>query len=119
MRLRHIVPAICSGVMLLACGFTEIFHAPQVGNIVLTYTGPTTLTVGDTVPVAVTVTVDGASIPNPPLFVTSDTSSIVISARSDTMIALSRGAGTLTIRYVASIFTNSYPTILQPVRVNP
>ena len=120
MRLRLILPALGCSAFVVGCGLAEVFGSPQVGNVVLTYTGPTTVYVNDTIPVAVNVTVAGASVPNPHLSITSsNTSIIVLSARSDTLIARSRGLDTLTIKLVASIFTDSFPTILQQIRVNP
>jgi hypothetical protein len=120
MRLRQIVPLLASSVLVLACGLGELFSSPKVGDVVLTYTGAEVLTIGDRAPVAVTVTVGGALLPNPRLTVTPrDTSIIGLSPNGDTLIARDRGFDTLTIRLVASIFTDSFPTILQPVRVNP
>ncbi len=120
MRLRHILPALGCSAFVVGCGLAEVFGSPKVGNVVLTYAGPTTVYVNDTIPLAVNVTVAGASVPNPHLSITSsNTSIIVLSARSDTLIARGRGFDTLTIKLVASIFTDSFPTILQQVRVNP
>ena len=119
MRLRHILPALGCSAFVVGCGLAEVFGSPQVGNVVLTYTGPTTVYVNDTIPVAVNVTVAGASVPNPHLSITSSNTSIIaLSARSDTLIARGRGFDTLTIKLVASIFTDSFPTILQQIRVN-
>ncbi len=120
MRLRHILPALGCSAFVVGCGLAEVFGSPKVGNVVLTYAGPTTVYVNDTIPVVVNVTVAGASVPNLHLSITSsNTSIIVLSARSDTLIARSRGLDTLTIKLVASIFTDSFPTILQQIRVNP
>ncbi len=119
MRLWHIVPA-CGSMLLLACGFADLFSSREVDDVVLTYTGPTAVTVGEHTPVAVTVSVRGAPIANPRLSLSSSDPTIVtFSADGDTIIAVSRGFDTLTIKLVASIFTDSFPTILQPVRVNP
>ena len=119
MQPRQILPALsCS--LLLGCGFEEIFRSPKGGAVVLTYTGRTNLKVSDRIPVPVAVEVGGASVLNPRLSVTSsDTSIIALSPQSDTLIARSRGQVTLTIKLVASICTDSCPTILQEVRVTP
>ena len=120
MRLWHILPAFGCSAFVVGCGLAEVFGSPQVGNVVLTYTGPTTVYVNDTIPVAVSVTVDGAAVPNPHLFITSLYPSIIaLSSTSDTLIALSRGFDTLKIQFAASIFTDSFPTILQPIKVIP
>lgn len=119
MRLRHILPALCGGA-LFACGFADLFNSAQVGNVVLTYTGPTSLSVGDTAAVSVTVTLDGAVISNPRLaIVSSDPTILTLSAGADTLVAVSRGFDTLTIRLVGSIYTDSFPTIRERIHVSP
>jgi hypothetical protein len=120
MRVRHILLAICGSAVICACGFADLFSAREVGNVVLTYAGPTSMSVDEHAPFVVTATVDGAAIADPHLSITtSDPSLLAISANGDTLIALRRGFDTLTIKLVASIYTDSFPTILQPVRVNP
>jgi hypothetical protein len=120
MRLRHIVPALCGGALLLACGFADLFSSGQVGNVVLTYTGPTTLSVDERAAVSVTVTIDGAVIPNPRLaIVSSDPTILTLSGGGDTLVAVSRGFDSLTIKLVASIYTDSFPTIRKQIRVSP
>lgn len=105
---------------MLACGFGDLFRSPGVGDVVLTYTGPDVLAVGERVPLAVTVTVGGASFSNPRLSITSsDTTIIALSPNGDTLVALSQGFDTLTIALVASILTDSLPTVLQQVHVRP
>jgi len=119
MRLRLIAPALGS-VALLACGFADLFSSEQVGNVVVAYAGPTTVNVSDRVPFSVTVTIEGTVIDNPRLDVSSsDPSILALSANGDTLIALSKGFDTLTIKFVESIYTDSFPTLRQPVRVNP
>lgn len=120
MRLRHIAPALGGGIVMVACGFGDLFRSPGVGDVVLTYTGPDVLRVGDRVPIAVTVTVGGASFSNPRLSVTSsDTTIVGLTPNGDTLVARSQGRDTLTITFITSILTDSLPTLLQPVRVNP
>lgn len=118
MRFRHIVPAL-GGIAMLACGFGDLFRSPGVGDVVLTYTGPDALNVGERVPVAVTVTVGGSTFSNPRLLITSSDTIIALSPDGDTLIAVGRGLDTLTIKFITSILTDSLPTLLQPVRVNP
>ena len=120
MRLRHILPALGGGALLLGCGFADLFNSAQVGNVVLTYTGPTTLSVDDRAPISVTVTIDGAVISKPRLAIaTADPTILTLSATGDTLVAVSHGFDTLTVRLVASIYTDSLPTIKQQIRVNP
>jgi hypothetical protein len=120
MRLRHIIAALGAPVLAAACGLTDLFQSPGPSDVALTYTGPAVLNVDDRTPVAVSVLVGGSSLPNPRLLITSsDTAIIALSADGDTLIARSRGFDTLTIRLLGSIYTDSFPTILQPIRVNP
>src|SRR6266516_4367733 len=116
----HILPAFGCSAFVVGCGLAEVFGSPKIGNVVVTYTGPTTVSVIDMIPFAVSVTVDGAAVPNPRLFINSLYPSIIaLSSTSDTLIALSRGFDTLKIQFAASIFTDSFPTILQPIKVIP
>ena len=120
MRFRHLIPTMGIGIVLVACGFADLFTAAKIGDIVVTYTGPDVLAVGDTVPVSITVTAGGTPFTDARLSITSsDTSIVALSARSDTLFAKARGFDTLTIRVVASIFTDTVPTILQQIRVVP
>jgi hypothetical protein len=120
MRLRQILPVLGGSVLLGACGFADLFSTRQVGNVVITYAGPTSMRVDDRAPFAVTVTIDGAAIPNPRLSITnSDPTVLTLLTDGDTLVALNRGLDTLRIRLVSSMYTDSFPTLLQQVRVNP
>lgn len=121
MRLGHILPALGCGAFAIGCGLAEVFRSPEIGDVVLTYTGPDVMRVGDRIPVSVSVTVDSVPLPNPRVLVVSlDTARIVLSANGDTLIGRAQGNNvTLTITFVASIFTDSFPTIEQRIRVNP
>jgi hypothetical protein len=120
MRVRQTIAAIGTGVVLVSCGFADLFNSEKIGDVTVTYTGPTLLHVGDTVPVSVTVTTGGTSLTNALLVISSsDTSILALSPRSDTLFARDNGFDTLTIRVVASIFTDSFPTLVQQIRVQP
>ena len=120
MRFRQTIAAIGTGVVLVSCGFADLFNSAKVGDVTVTYTGPAVLRVGDTVPISVTVTSGGTALTNALLWITSsDTSILALSPGSDTLFARDHGSDTLTIRVVASIFTDSFPTLVQPVRVQP
>jgi len=120
MRFRQTIAALGTGIVLVSCGFADLFRSGEIGDITVTYTGPTVMSVGDTVPISVTVTAGGTPLTDARLWITSsDTSLIALSARSDTLIARARGFDTLTIRVVASIFTDTFPTLQQQVRVQP
>jgi hypothetical protein len=120
MGFRQTIAAFGTGVILVSCGFADLFNSAKIGDVTVAYTGPTVISVGDTVPVSVTVTLGGTSLSDARLWITSsDTSLIALSAHSDTLIARAKGFDTLTIRVVASIFTDTLPTLRQQVRVQP
>lgn len=120
MRFRQTIAAFGTGVILVSCGFADLFNSAKIGDVLVAYTGPSVISVGDTVPVSVTVTLGGTSLSDARLWITSsDTSLIALSAHSDTLIARAKGFDTLTIRVVASIFTDTLPTLRQQVRVQP
>jgi len=119
MRLRQTITAIVISLML-GCGIGDLFSSEQIGDIVITYNGPTDLRVGDTAAIGVTVTAGGAAMPDARVSIASANPTILaLSARADTIVALDRGWDTLTIRVVASIFTDTLPTLIQPIRVLP
>ncbi|HET9384899.1 MAG TPA: hypothetical protein VFO67_07105 [Gemmatimonadales bacterium] len=119
MRLRHTVTAIVIS-LTLGCGIADLFDSQPIGDLVVTYNGPTVLSVGDTAAISVSVTAGGALMPDARVSITSANPTILaLSAASDTIVALDRGWDTLTIRVVASIFTDTLPTVLQPIRVTP
>ena len=120
MRFRQTMLVLGTGVVLVSCGFADLFESGKIGDVAVSYSGPTVVSEGDTVPISVTVTAGGTPLTDALLWITSsDTSIISLSARSDTLFAKSKGFDTLTIRVVASIFTDSFPTFLQPIRVQP
>jgi len=120
MRFRQTIAAIGTGIVLVSCGLADLLNSEKVGDVTVTSTGPTVLRVGDTVPFSVTVTTGGAPLSNALLWITSsDTSILALSLGSDTLFARDNGFDTLTIRVVASIFTDSFPTLLQQIRVLP
>lgn len=111
---------LLAGMTLLACGLSDVFSSDGPKSVVLTYGGSTFLTVGDSVALAVTVTVDGDPLPNPHLqVVSSDPTVVAVSAGQDSLFALAQGADTLTVRLLSSIFTGNAPTLIQPLRVRP
>jgi hypothetical protein len=120
MTFRQTITAIGTGLVLVSCGIADLFNSEKIGDVTVTYTGPTVLRVGDTVPVSVTVTTRGTPLTNTRLWITSsDTIVLALSPGGDTLFARDNGFDTLTIRVVASIFTDSFPTLRQQVRVQP
>jgi hypothetical protein len=116
--LRHITFAVAGGTVLAACGLADLFRPPGPADVVITYTGPTMMSVDETTLVAVNVTVAGQPLPSPRLWITSSDTTITV-LRGDTLIARDHGTATLTIRLTGSIYTDSLPTLLQQVRVIP
>ena len=103
-----------------ACGLSDVFSSPGPESVVLTYEGDTILTVGDSVPLIVTVTVGGEPVSHPRLqIVTSNVTVVELSAGQDSLFALAQGKDTLTVRLQSSIFTENAPTLIQPLRVRP
>lgn len=120
MRFRQTMLVLGTGIVLVSCGFADLLDSGKIGDVAIAYSGPEVVNVGDTIPISVTVTAGGAPLTGALLWVTSsDTSLISLSARSDTLFARGKGVDTLIIRVVASIFTDSFPTLKQQVRVLP
>ncbi len=122
MRPSHAVTqlalTVTSGIAALACGLSDVFRAPGLQRVTLTYVGDTLLTLGDTVPLTVTVEAAGAPVPGPRLRVTSsDTAVIGLTVGVDSLIARDRGTAALTIRLESSILTDTAPTLVQRLRV--
>jgi hypothetical protein len=120
MRFRQTIPVIGISLAIGGCGLADLFRADSIGDVSVTYTGPDVVNVGDTIPLSVNVTAGGAPMTDVLLWITSsDTSLIALSARSDTFYAKDHGNATLTIRVVTSIFTDTFPTLEQHIRVQP
>ncbi len=106
--------------MAAACGLSDVFSSPGLEAVVLTYQGPAVLTAGTTVPFSVAVAVNGTPLSNPRLEITlSNPTVVVVNAGQDSLVALSQGKDTLTVRLQSSILTGSAPTITQALRVQP
>jgi hypothetical protein len=118
LRLLHITLAVAGGALVAACGLADLFRPTGPADVVITYTGPTLMSVNETTLVAVSVTVAGQPLPTPRLWITSSDTTIAV-LRGDTLIARDNGTDTLTIRLAGSIYTDSLPTLLQQVRVIP
>src|SRR3954469_21774101 len=120
MRFRQTIPVIGISLAIGGCGLADLFRAEKIGEVSITYNGPDVVNVGDTVPLSVNVTAGGAPMTGALLWITSsDTSLIARSARRHTFYAKDKGNATLTIRVVASIFTDTFPTLEQRIRVQP
>ena len=97
-----------------ACKLSGVFGAPGMHRVTITYDSDTVLTVGTTVAPVVTVEADGVPIADPRLrFVSSDPSTVQVTAAGDSLVAVNVGKDTLTVSLVDAIFTDSLPTIKQ------
>ena len=77
--------AALGGLAVGACGLADVFRPGGLKDVVLRYTGATTLNVGTRVAPAVTVEVDGVPMPNPRLrFSSSDTTILALTQIGDT-----------------------------------
>lgn len=120
MRRKQIGLALGGALLIVACGLGDVFKSPGMGDVVVVYTGPTSMTVGNRAAISLSVTVAGGTIPNPRVFVeSSDNTILAVTPSGDSVVAVAHGVDTLTVRYVASIFTDSFPTLRQQVRVLP
>jgi hypothetical protein len=105
--------------VVTACGLGDLLSAPRARDVVLTYVGDTALAVGDTIPLAVIVLVEGDTLSNPRLSVTSSSDTVVaVLSGGDSLAALSRGSATVTIRFANAIFTESVPSTVVTLCVN-
>ena len=107
-------------VALGGCGLSDAFAEPRLEAVMLTYLGDTTVTRGTSVALAIGVTVNGVSVPNPRLALSSsDTTVFSITAGGDSLAAHALGRATLTARLESSVLTDSLPTLVESIRVKP
>jgi len=99
------------GVAAVACGLSDIFRPTGLKDVVIRYVGDSNLKAGQRLAPTVSVTADGAPVPNPRLvFSSSDTTILGLTAVGDTLVACRAGTALLTIRLVSSMVTDSSPT---------
>jgi hypothetical protein len=115
---RSVALAALGGLAVGACGLADVFRPGGLKDVVLRYTGATTLNVGARQAPAVTVEVDGAPLPNPGLrFSSSDTTVLALTPIGDTLVACRVGRAVLSIRLVSSMVTDTAPTAQDSIRV--
>jgi hypothetical protein len=103
---------------LASCGFGDLFRAAGPRDVVITYSGGSVLSVGDSLPFTITVTANGVSLVDPAVTVeSSDTLVLSLTASRDSLLALSTGTSTLTARLSDPAFTDSLPTLTVRIRV--
>ncbi len=110
--------AALGGLAIGACGLADVFRPGGLKDVVLRYTGATTLSVGARQAPAVTVEVDGAPLPNPRLrFSSSDTTVLALTPIGDTLVACRVGRAVLSIYLVSSMVADTAPTAQDSIRV--
>lgn len=108
------------GAVAGGCGLFDAFAAGGLEAVTLTYVGDTVLTKDSTVPFGVVVTVGGAVVAQPRLAaVTSDSTTLALTASGDSLHALQLGRETLTVKLESSIFSDTAPTLRQVIRIRP
>ncbi|OLB18031.1 MAG: hypothetical protein AUH12_03155 [Gemmatimonadetes bacterium 13_2_20CM_69_8] len=110
--------AALGGLAVGACGLADVFRPGGLKDVVLRYTGATTLNVGTRVAPAVTVEVDGVPMPNPRLrFSSSDTTILALTQIGDTLVACRTGRAVLRTRLISSMVADTAPTAQDSIRV--
>jgi len=119
-------PALWIPVLVLAAAAQagcDLFSAPGLQDIELSYVGCTRLPQDTTAAFLVMVRAGGAPIADPRLAVTSSDTGLVRVTLAPGGGVLetgsSNGQSTLTIQFLSSWVTDSAPTLAQDIRVNP
>jgi len=111
--------AALAGLAATACGLVDVFRPAGLKDVVVLYTGPTSLTIGDRVAPAVTTEADGVQVSNPRLvFSSSDTTILGLTPVGDTLVGCGNGQALLTIRLISSMVTDTAPTGQASIRVS-
>lgn len=122
MRLLRPVAAITlaglGGVATGSCGLPDVFRPAGLKNVVVRYVGDTTLTTGQRVVPAVSVTADGEPVPNARLaFSSSDTTVVAFIPIGDTLVTCRSGHVQVTVRLISSMTPDSTPSAQDSIRV--
>ena len=115
---REIPLAFLAFWFLSSCAAFDVFEPAGPRNLVISYTGPAELQVGDRAAVTVEVLLDGVALPAPRLRISiSNLTVIELSSTADSMVALKPGNTDLTIRLEHSIFAGERPDTTIQLRV--
>src|SRR5690349_12116445 len=115
---RSVALAALGGLAFGACGLADVFRPGGLKDVVLRYTGATTLSVGARLVPPVTVEADGVPLPNPRLrFSSSDTTVLALTPIGDTLVACRNGRAVLRIRLVSSMVADTTPAAQDSIRV--
>ena len=100
------------------CDASGVLGPPRVENIVLTYTGDSSVVIGGRFAPQIDVRLDGAPMPEPRLrFLSSDTTIVAINARGDSLIARRIGSATVTAVLESSMLPKHPPAVTQRIDV--
>jgi len=108
MRKAARVPAaglVSAGALILAaCTVLDALGPTGARGVTFTYAGDTVLSVGDVVPVVVTVSVGGVLLPPQPLRVgiTPDSTRVTVNATGDSLLACRAGQAALLVQLLHS-----------------
>lgn|GEM_PF-4082968 len=120
---RPLVAGFAAGLLgglVFGCALTDVFDPPGPAADIVFVFSDSILTVGDTVPLVVTVRSAAGDVANPRLRVTSlDPGLLQVNARGDTLMALNQGRALLDVQLVSSVITGVAPDTVHPIRVRP
>jgi hypothetical protein len=102
----------------LTCDAGQALAPAGAEPVVLAYAGPTSVPLGDTIPLAVVVERDGVPLDDARILVTSsDTNVLAVRAGGDSLVARRRGVVTLSLRLPSAILPDGGETVDQSIRV--
>ena len=108
---RPVAAIVVTGLGVVAagsCGLPDVFRPAGPKDVVVRYVGDTVLNTGQRIAPAVSVTADGAPVPNPHLtFSSSDTTVLAIIPIGDTLVMCRSGHVQLTVRLISSMTPDS------------
>jgi hypothetical protein len=110
-----------ASLLLAGCGFGDLFRAPgPADGVVFVFQSDTILSVGDTVPLVVSVIADGQTLADPRIVISStDTTRLALTPAGDRLIGVRQGLASLEVRLIGSVITGDPPDTVQRVRVTP
>lgn len=111
--------AMLTGIAFVAaCALSDALTSPAVETITLSYTGATTLVVGDTVAPTVTAQIGGGAVANPRFrFTIADTTIVGLTAGGDALVARRRGSTAVTAHLLSPVLPDSGPSVTVTLRV--
>jgi hypothetical protein len=95
---------LLSALIPAACMVLDALGPAGPREVTITYVGDTVLSVGDVVPITVTVSVDGVLLPPQPLrmAITPDSARVTLNPTADSLIACRAGQASLLVEVLHS-----------------